>query len=114
MFGSIVRRVASRVRGYMLAPLYSPPLFHLTENPRADVAGQIALTLIYRDMLREGKPLPRFQDVGFHSYSQLDEDGILLYIFALIGTTNKRCVEICAGDGVECNTSNLIINHFWT
>jgi hypothetical protein len=32
----------------------------------------------------------------------------------LIGTTNRRCVEICAGDGIECNTANLIINHRWT
>lgn len=41
------------------------------------------------------------------------EDGILLYIFALIGRTNRVCVEICAGDGVECNTANLILNHGW-
>jgi len=26
---------------------------------------------------------------------------------------NKKCVEICAGDGIECNTANLIVNHRW-
>jgi hypothetical protein len=54
-----------------------------------------------------------FKDVGFRIYSQHEEDGIILFIFALIGTLNKRCVEICAGNGIECNTANLIINHRW-
>jgi hypothetical protein len=26
---------------------------------------------------------------------------------------NKLCVEICAGDGIECNTANLILRHGW-
>lgn len=55
-----------------------------------------------------------FRDVGFGIYSQHDEDGILLYIFALIGAQTRRSVEICAGDGIECNTANLLINHRWT
>ena len=55
-----------------------------------------------------------FRDVGFGIYSQHDEDGILLYIFSLIGATSYRSVEVCAGDGSECNTANLILNHRWT
>ena len=54
-----------------------------------------------------------FKDVGFRVHSQHEEDGIILFIFSLIGTTNKKCVEICAGDGIECNTANLILNHRW-
>lgn len=57
--------------------------------------------------------LPTFKEVGFKVFSQFEEDGILLYIFSLIGTTNKRVVEICAGDGRECMAANLIINHGW-
>jgi hypothetical protein len=68
--------------------------------------------LIKQQYNAEKKPI-QLTDVGFRVYSQHEEDGILLYIFALIGTTNKRCVEICAGDGIECNTANLIINHRW-
>lgn len=67
----------------------------------------------YREILRSGTPLPRFDEVEFSSYSQNGEDGILLLIFTVIGTTNKRAVEICAGDGVECNSANLVINHGW-
>jgi len=55
--------------------------------------------------------LPKMIDTGFKVYSQFDEDGILLYIFSLIGFTNRRVIELCAGSGEECNTANLIINH---
>jgi hypothetical protein len=57
--------------------------------------------------------MPSLKDVGFRVYSQFEEDGILLYIFSIIGTTNKRVVEICASNGVECMATNLIINHGW-
>jgi len=54
-----------------------------------------------------------FGEVGFRKYSQNSEDGILLFIFSMISTTNKIVVEICASDGMECNSANLIINHGW-
>ena len=57
--------------------------------------------------------LPSLSEVGFRKYSQFEEDGMLLYIFSLIPTLNRTCVEICAGDGRENMTSNLIINHGW-
>jgi hypothetical protein len=59
------------------------------------------------------KKLPSFSNVGFQVYSQFEEDGILLFIFSIIGTINKRVVEICASDGKECMAANLIINHGW-
>lgn len=74
---------------------------------------QILLTMKYRELWQNKMPLPSFDDVQFRASSQTGEDGLLLFIFSLIGTTNKRCVEICAGDGIECNTANLIINHGW-
>lgn len=79
-----------------------------------DKPSQILLSQFYRGRrFLNPNDLPRFDEIGFRQYSQNDEDGILLYIFALIGTTNKRCLEICAGDGIQCNTANLIINHGW-
>ena len=51
---------------------------------------QIALYLTYKDMvLRKVSPLPDFREVGFRCHSQFEEDGILLFLFAVIGTTNK-------------------------
>ena len=67
----------------------------------------------YQDILRQNLLLPNLNEVEFKNFSQNREDGILLFLFAILGTTNKRCVEMCAGDGIECNTSNLVINHNW-
>ena len=64
-------------------------------------------------MARDDLPLPTFDQAQFRAYSQNGEDGILLLLFAVIGTSNKKVVEICAGDGVECNAANLIVNHGW-
>lgn len=79
-----------------------------------DAGSQVMLQTIYRDLMRSGRELPRLEDTGFKVFSQTNEDGILLYIFSIIGTYDKSCVEICAGNGIECNTANLIVNHGWT
>jgi hypothetical protein len=81
-------------------------------TPFPDVAAQIQLMLLYRRLVHDGTCVC-LRDVGFKCSSQTDEDGILLYLFAVLGTTDKRCVEICAGDGRECNTANLILMHGW-
>jgi hypothetical protein len=66
----------------------------------------------YCDMAQR-QSFPNLFDVGLRCFSQNEEDGLLLYVFSLVGVTNKRVVEICAGDGIECNAANLIINHGW-
>ncbi len=82
-------------------------------SPNESQATQVLLRLQYQDLLRRGVTLPAFRDVEFRCFSQNGEDGILLYLFSLLGTTNRRVVEICAGDGLECNSANLVINHGW-
>ena len=73
---------------------------------------QVGIINQYKIMsLTPPNKLPELIDTGFRVYSQFDEDGILLYIFSLIGFTNRKVVEICCGNGSECNTANLIINH---
>lgn len=78
----------------------------------ADKGTQMLLSLKYQELAQQGVSLP-FADVEFRNYSQSGEDGILHYIFSLIGTNSKRCVEICAGVGSECNSANLILKHGW-
>lgn len=74
---------------------------------------QILLAENYRNLLRNKYTMPTFDEVEFRNYSQNGEDGILLYIFSIIGVSNKKSLEICAGDGKQCNTANLILNHDW-
>jgi hypothetical protein len=79
-------------------------------------AGKISQLILlnqYREIVQRGASLPGFDDVAFRAFSQNGEDGILLFVFGLIGMGNRRAVEICAGDCLECNTANLIINHGW-
>lgn len=79
--------------------------------PDAGTQKLLQATYVANPSLYAGRPI---SERGFSVYSQTDEDGILLYLFALIGVTNRRCVELCAGDGIECNTANLILNHGFT
>jgi hypothetical protein len=74
---------------------------------------QVQLRLHYQALARQKAGLPSFPDVEFRCFSQNGEDGILLYLFSLIGTINRKAVEISAGDGIECNAANLIVNHGW-
>jgi len=108
---SILRRIINK-----LGRLTSESIFRDVISAQS-VNSQVVQVLLmqhYKDMVRLNiRPLPTFDEVGFRCYSQLEEDGILLYIFSLIGVTNKIIVEICAEDGTECNATNLILNHGW-
>jgi hypothetical protein len=108
-----VRRVRPAVRRLIQTVAYWSREALVGELSVPDKAAQIQLLLTYRELVRTGAPLPGFQDVGFRVFSQNDEDGILLYVFALLGTTNRHVVEIAAGDGIECMAANLIVHHGW-
>lgn len=80
----------------------------------ASKVGQMRLMLEWNRMLQHRETLPSLNQAEFRAFSQNGEDGILLYIFSLIGVHSSTCVEICAGDGIQCNSANLILNHGWT
>jgi hypothetical protein len=79
----------------------------------ASKLSQLLLIQNYQALAAAGKPLPSFAEVEFRAFSQNGEDGILLFLFALLGSGGRRSVEICGGEGRECNSANLIINHGW-
>lgn len=69
--------------------------------PLFDASAQlakVALRLRYQDAVRLRAPLPNRRDAEFSCFAQNGEDGLLLLLFSVIGTTNGRAVEICAGD----------------
>jgi hypothetical protein len=83
------------------------------EYMNTDQVSQVILKNQYKTLSAEDLKKFNFNEIGFRKYSQNSEDGILLFIFSLIDVTNKKCVEICASDGIQSNTANLIINHGW-
>ena len=75
---------------------------------------QLLLGLQYRTLTQQtpsdGARLS-FDDVGFDVYSSTGEDGILLYIFALLGWSNRRAVDIGAAGIEGSNLANLLLHH---
>lgn len=88
-------------------------LFNHGIDTRTNVETKIAqlnLYLNYQKLLQNGKYFPSLKEVGFKCFSQFEEDGLLLYIFALIGFESKIFVDIGAGDGINSNCANLALN----
>ncbi len=91
----------------------SPAAVQVLIRPGDTALLQRSLALGYASLRSTPAALPDFADTEYRINSQNGEDGILWYIFSLIGKTNRRAVEICAADGMQCNTANLIINDGW-
>ncbi len=80
-------------------------------NPAVQI-GQRQLFHQYREMAKKKEGIP-LKETGFRVFSQYEEDGILLYIFSVIGMTHKTFVEIGSDDGVNSNSANLYFNFGW-
>ena len=66
----------------------------------------------YSEMTKNGET-PPLNDTGFRVFSQFEEDGKLLFVFSVIGMSNKTFVEIGSDDGVNSNSANLYFNFGW-
>jgi hypothetical protein len=73
---------------------------------------QRMLYLSYRESMIQNR-VPKLNETGFRVFSQFEEDGKLLFIFSIIGMTNKTFVEIGSDDGINSNCANLIFNFGW-
>jgi len=84
---------------------------HKKNSPSIQVS-QRMLYHFYRHSISQGG---RFQlsDTGFRVYSQFEEDGILLYVFAAIGVEHKTFIDIGSGDGINSNCANFAVNFGW-
>lgn len=80
-------------------------------SPSIKIA-QRALYNYYQQAIKSGMRW-KLSETGFRVFSQFEEDGILLYIFAAIGKHNKIFVDIGSGNGINSNCANLAINFGW-
>jgi len=113
---SLQRRIARRLRARKWAYKLRRALFRGLE---ARAAGTLQLELRrtlaeHRARLDGGAPLPPLEEVELRVFSQNGEDGILLYLLALVGWESRRFVEIGIQDGWECNCANLAKHLGWT
>ncbi len=117
---NIFKFILFRIRNIFIYPflgiknkIINSKFIDYTREQIPNAVSQLLLIMKYQELMDQKRKMPKISEVGFKAFSQTDEDGILLYIFTIIGTINKKSVEICAGSGIECNTANLIINHGW-
>jgi hypothetical protein len=82
---------------------------------RDNLPSAVAVKQYYLQLRASSGPLD-FDEVGLSVFSQNNEDGILMYIFSIIGMKSRRCIEIgcdlsASTVGIpEGNTINLICN----
>lgn len=80
-------------------------------NPSIQIS-QVQLMQSYQEKALKNE-LPAISSTGFRVFSQFEEDGLLLFIFSVLGMKNKSFVEIGSDDGVNSNSANLYFNFGW-
>jgi len=116
------RHIESLQNGQITSPqklFESSPHFRRNVLPNDSAVAQKTLMYLWQVNSTQRLSAEALSESGFRVFSQCDEDGILLRIFAQVGTTNRMVVEIgnnCDGSdiGIPQNLStNLIVNHGW-
>jgi len=79
---------------------------------RVSDVSQKALMASWKQLQTAGVILP-LADVGFSRFSEFEEDGQLLYLLTLAGSTSRTVVEISSQDGRVCMATNLLVHHRW-
>jgi hypothetical protein len=108
-----MRRTVSRSIRRVLRLLEPDPAEErrrLATSPQTKVAlRQLFITV--RTAAALGQPLPALRDAGFRLFSQDDEDGLILFLLAVIGIGPRHFVDIGAGNCVSAsNCANLALN----
>lgn len=111
IYASLRSKIRGALRSSLREELAASELHQHLESKLTTGPTQVALRMHYRQLAQAGHPAPKFSEVEFSVFSQNAEDGILLYLFSVLGTTNRRIIEVCCGDGIECNAANLIVHH---
>ncbi|MDT0558714.1 hypothetical protein RM697_08650 [Ichthyenterobacterium sp. W332] len=73
---------------------------------------QRKLYLKYQEQLKTNT-LSTISETGFRVFSQFEEDGMLLFVFSVLGMPHKTFVEIGSDDGINSNSANLYFNFGW-
>lgn len=114
-----MRRLFNRLRRYFAAPILLALEDKEHRSGYSQLSGQAEtqklLMLRYREYVAQVSLAPlTLREQGFQVYSQSDEDGILLYLFALIDAGDGRIVDLGSSNVRGSNSANLIINHGWS
>ncbi len=99
----------------LLRPLVQRAAVSFELRSRTSPATKIAqrqLYHYYRDVAATGAA-PKLCETGFRCFSQFEEDGKLLFIFAVLGIWRGTFVDVGSADGINSNCANLALNFGW-
>ena len=105
--GSIVKRVFEPSERRLVSSLQQ----QARTSPATKIA-QRRLYHYYRNLAASGS-VPSLPETGFRCFSQFEEDGKLLFIFAVLGIASGTFVDIGASDGINSNCANFALNFGW-
>jgi hypothetical protein len=106
-----LKKVAKKILGSAIDLISSQTNLKTKNSPQIKI-NQRMLFNFYQYAIAQGYSFP-LTDTGYRVYSQFEEDGILLYIFAAIGSEYKKFVDIGSGDGINSNCANFAVNFGW-
>jgi hypothetical protein len=89
---------------------------HTALDPRTSPATKLTIAAFHADWrarAQRGDPLPSGLGVGSRIFSQFEEDGLLLYLDAVLELEHRVFVDIGAADGINSNCANLALNLGW-
>jgi hypothetical protein len=105
-----VERAAGRAVDRLVAAVERRRTIARQTAPAAKIA-QRQLLGSYRSLVAQGAALPSVWDTGFRVFSQVDEDGVILFLLGAVGIGTARFVDIGGGDGLwASNSANLAFN----
>jgi hypothetical protein len=87
-----------------------------TLDPRTSPATKLAIAALHdgwRARARSGQPPPPGLGLGARIFSQFEEDGLLLYLDAVLEIEHRTFVDVGAADGINSNCANLALNLGW-
>ena len=102
-----VKNLLRRFLGRLLGEMYSAKW----QGSNATVkTAQMQLFMHWRSLAASGQGLPSINDTGYRVFSGTDDDGRLLYLFAVLGFRTRKFVDVGAGNCINSNCTNLVLN----
>lgn len=111
----MIRKFVQNRINRLLVPFENRLIYKFQQQAKTSPKTKIAqrhLYHYYRNLVLTGT-VPSLQETGFRCFSQFEEDGKLLFIFAALGIPSGTFVDIGAADGVNSNCANLAFNFGW-
>lgn len=66
----------------------------------------------YQQMASQGS-VPALKDTGYRVFSEFEEDGKILFLFAVLGIHNNTFIDLGSANGISSNCANLAFNFGW-